>query len=208
MYSDGTVVAVATYVQRAFDPKDWVKQGTRFEDTRRFGLLLSNRAWVSTTPKEYYVQIAMFEDISTYCSELIELGKRRVEDKYLYGKNSFQYLKYKGLCQLIDEYSKRISQLASDTEKIEAYKRVKNNISQSEKELMGSYYDGKISELENIRLSSARRLLAHSATMIRSPTQWINEINWTTKRLKSEADNWVAVLGLIGLEKDWIQISD
>ena len=209
MLSDGTVFAVATYIQQSSDPKDWVKKGTRFNDTRRFGLLLSNRTWISTTPKEYFSQITMFEDVMTYAYELLEIGNRDIKDKYTYDKNSYKYIKYKGFCQLIDEYSKRISQLAYDIDQVDKYKRVEQRIvSIDEKNAMGSYYDYKINELENIRNTSARKLQMHTAKMIQMPTKWLNEIRWITKRFRDEADNWVVALGVLGLEKEWIQISD
>lgn len=209
MFSDKSVVAVATYVQRSTDPKDWVKKGTRFEDTRRFGLLLSNRTWISTTPKEYFNQITLFEDIATYCSEILEMGKRQVGDDYIYGRNSYKYVTHKGLCQLIHDYSIHIKKLSQDIDEVEKYKRVKNRMQAgSEKELMGSYYDSKIQELENQRNKSALNYRRHAAQMIQLPTKWLNDMKWSTKRFQSESVDWVAILGIIGLDKEWIQISD
>jgi hypothetical protein len=206
--SDGTVFAVATYIQRSSDPKDWVKKGTRFKDTRRFGLLLSNRTWIPTTPKEYFSQITMFEDVMTYAYELLEIGNRDIKDKYIYDKNSYKYIKYKGFCQLIDEYSKLIIQYANDIEKVNINKRIEQKLTSSEKTAMGSYYDYKIKELENIMYTSRRKFRIHAAKMIHTPTKWLNEMPWVTKRFREESDNWVVALGVFGLDKEWIQMSD
>ncbi len=206
--SDGTVFAVATYIQRSSDPKDWVKKGTRFKDTRRFGLLLSNRTWIPTTPKEYFSQITMFEDVMTYTYELLEIGNRDIKDKYIYDKNSYKYIKYKGFCQLIDEYSKLIIQYANDIENVNINKRIEQKLTSSEITAMGSYYDYKIKELENIMYTSRRKFRIHAAKMIHTPTKWLNEMPWVTKRFREESDNWVVALGVFGLEKEWIQISD
>lgn len=52
--ADGHVVGVATYVTRDADPKDWVKQGTRFSDVRRYALRLNGIEWIAKQYDSFY----------------------------------------------------------------------------------------------------------------------------------------------------------
>ena len=65
--SSGDVVAVATYVARETGIPDWVKSGTRFKGTRRFGVRVSND--IKWTP----MPLATFEDQSARISKTDDL---------------------------------------------------------------------------------------------------------------------------------------
>lgn len=55
--SQGKVAGIATYVARAGGIPDWVKQGTRFEATRRFGVRLTDDIlWSKTTLAQFQVE--------------------------------------------------------------------------------------------------------------------------------------------------------
>lgn len=67
---DGSVLAVATYATRNPEPSDWIKQGTRFADIRRFGFRLAGTQWVRMSLKEYYLRADCLTDMQTLCKDL------------------------------------------------------------------------------------------------------------------------------------------
>ena len=66
------VVAVATYAAKDKGVKDWVIRGTRFGETRRFGVrLLNNIKWTSTTLASFQAQTQAIEDAELMRAEYI-----------------------------------------------------------------------------------------------------------------------------------------
>ena len=62
MDKDGDVIGLATYATRDYEPSNWVKSGTRFNDVRRFGVRLNSVAW-ETVDWKIYSQQAYFLDV-------------------------------------------------------------------------------------------------------------------------------------------------
>jgi hypothetical protein len=61
----GLVVGVATEAKRR--PENWITAGTRFAETRRFGVRLSNGIrWVEVEPQSYYNQTKLLNDSFEY----------------------------------------------------------------------------------------------------------------------------------------------
>lgn len=90
VFTDGLVAGVATYVMKT-PGIDWVKEGTRFQETRRFGMRLDVVKWVPVSSNEYYAQVNALADLLTYCVEVQDLlasgkyagaGTYRTKGKY------------------------------------------------------------------------------------------------------------------------------
>jgi hypothetical protein len=72
---DRKVVGIATYVTMPSRDDDWVKQGTRFADSRRFGLRIGpDHAWVKTNWKAYRAQAVALRESMRYVDILFQLS--------------------------------------------------------------------------------------------------------------------------------------
>lgn len=199
MLSDKTVIGVATYVSRSEDPNDWIKRGTRFSDTRRYGLRLLNVEWISLTPKEYFTLSDAIVDLETFCYDLTDVVFAEKQSTYPYYLYSYpiKKLKYRAnvrLCELISDYADALSELEARTEKFIAYGRKYGRMMQ--------YSESSPIVKEGIRLNEARHAaIAKKAkaesNLRRGPSIWISSQNWRTKSLKGESEFWNIVIGLL-----------
>ena len=199
MLGDGTVIGVATYVSRSEDPNDWIKRGTRFSDTRRYGLRLLNVEWISLTPKEYFTLSDAIVDLETFCYDLTDVVFAEKQSTYPYYLYSYpiKKLKYRAnvrLCELISDYADALSELEARTEKFIAYGRKYGRMMQ--------YSESSPIVKEGIRLNEARHAaIAKKAkaesNLRRGPSIWISSQNWRTKSLKDESEFWNIVIGLL-----------
>jgi hypothetical protein len=69
--SRGEVLGVATYVTR--HPPNWVTQGTRFTEARRWALTLENTRWRSFQKQSVLEILRYVEDLHTFCDDYLEL---------------------------------------------------------------------------------------------------------------------------------------
>lgn len=199
MLGDGTVIGVATYVTRSDNPNDWIKRGTRFSDTRRYGLRLINVEWISLSPKEYFTLSNAIVDLETFCYDLTDVVFADKQKSYPYYPYSYSIkkLKYREnvrLCQLISNYAEALSELEARTEKFMAFGMKYGRMMQ--------YPETHPIVTEGIRLNEARhdaiakRNKAES-DLRRGPSIWISSQNWRTKSLKDESDFWNIIIGLL-----------
>lgn len=68
---DGKVLGVAAYLQNGDNGKDWTTKGTSFDSVRRFGIRLTNVAWVSVDRRQYEHDCARLEQFETYWHYLL-----------------------------------------------------------------------------------------------------------------------------------------
>lgn len=74
--TEGTVCGVATYATLSNDTEDWLKQGTRFTEVRRFGLTLDDVQWVRISWNEYVKRCIVLADIKAMNDILIKMALR------------------------------------------------------------------------------------------------------------------------------------
>ncbi len=71
---DGAVIGVATYVVSGKLGQDWVTSGTRFDQTRRFGVRISpSIKWINVAPKKLQEQTAILDDIHRHLLNVYSL---------------------------------------------------------------------------------------------------------------------------------------
>lgn len=69
----GEVVAVATYITRAAPGADWVRVGTRFAFTRRFGVRIVDTKWVAVDPTVLREQVARLNDMDRFMGDAFSI---------------------------------------------------------------------------------------------------------------------------------------
>lgn len=69
--ADGRVAAVATYLLRGDNGRDWTSKNTQFDDVRRFGLRINDVTWVEVNRFRYANACAKLEILSTYWKYLV-----------------------------------------------------------------------------------------------------------------------------------------
>lgn len=72
MNKKGEVLGVATFATQN-KMQDWVAQGTRFENVRRFGLRLDSVKWFSVSSNEFCNQNQLLSEAETYFSDLADI---------------------------------------------------------------------------------------------------------------------------------------
>ena len=206
LFSDGSVVAVASYVQHSIDAKDWVKTGTRFEEVRRFGLKIENVDWVSMTPKEYFKRANMLIDLELYCSELVHFLNSNKIERYEKAKHTYMYKENFGFCELIDLFSQRMLALSlllkQKQDLVIAWGSIKRG-GRPGKTSNGILFEyGEISD----QIDKEGKGYAHAAgNLLNTPATWLEHYDWGTKGFQEEGEQWLAILGVMALEYKWIK---
>ena len=72
MNKKGEVLGVATFATQN-KMQDWVAQGTRFENVRRFGLRLDSVKWFGVSSNEFCNQNQLLSEAETYFSDLADI---------------------------------------------------------------------------------------------------------------------------------------
>lgn len=198
MLSDKTVIGVATYVTRSNDPNDWIKRGTRFTDTRRYGLRISNAKWISLTPKEYFTVANAITDLETFCYELTDLVFAERAQRFPYFPYNYQVRKHKyrdnvRLCQLLATYADALSEYEYNRDISVAFARRWMSMSDREKDASLIESDKK---LKAYKAALAAKEKAQS-DIARGPKIWIASQDWRTKSLKDESTFWGIIIDLL-----------
>lgn len=69
----GDVIGLATYATRFTDPSDWVKEGTRFNDVRRYAVTFKSVEWETVDWKRYSQQALLLDACKQYRNFLIPI---------------------------------------------------------------------------------------------------------------------------------------
>ncbi|NCB44756.1 MAG: serine protease [Clostridia bacterium] len=198
MLGDGTVIGVATYVTRSEDPRDWVKRGTRFTDTRRYGLRLTNIQWITLNPKEYFDLSNAIVDLETYFFDLYDLifaDKERGYPyySYNYAVKKLKYREYVRLCELLATYANALSESELRRERAMAFAKKWVTMNQRQKD---AYTMDGVGILDAHKASLVKKEKAQS-DLSKGPRIWISSINWRTKSLYNEARFMGSVIDLL-----------
>ena len=107
---NGEVIAVATSATLHSDPSDWVKQGTRFTNVRRFGVKIDGAPWKLFNQQDYFIRTHALIDIKTFCVDLYNL---RFTDSFIdtiafrYNYNFViekkRYLYFPNFCKILSD---------------------------------------------------------------------------------------------------------
>ena len=198
MLGDGTVIGVATYVTRSDDPNDWIKRGTRFTNTRRYGLRLNNVKWISLSPKEYFTLANAIVDLETFCFDLSDLVFADKEKGYPYYSYNYsvKILKYREnvrLCEMLTAYANALSEYELKRERAMEFSIRWSTMNQRQKDAYTM--DGvEIFEAHEVALANKEKA---QSNLSKGPRIWIKSINWQTKSLQNETKFIDAVIGLL-----------
>lgn len=200
----GEVIGVATFAVRASDPGDWIRQGTRFTDVRRFGATLNEVRWKTVDQADYFTRAEALVDIETFCADLYNLrftGAFADPDTgligYRYDREVKRYRRCPGLCKLLSDAVATFNQ-AVERVRI-AYRRSQN--SRSERNA-GSIGAGSGAAMDAMLLK--QRFDEHAKAFKKVYTEaavMIQRNDWITEGMKNDAEFWLQVLKLISAEK-------
>lgn len=74
--SQGRVAGIATYVARGGGVPDWVKQGTRFEGARRFGVRVTDDIlWSKTTIAQFQAETKILADMDSLFEDFLNVAR-------------------------------------------------------------------------------------------------------------------------------------
>lgn len=192
--TNGHVIAVATYVMRDNNPEDWVKQGTRFAQVRRFGMRLNDIKWTDLSLKEYYKRADALSDLSTFCQDLYDLRftkQYRPDVSYEY-KAATEKVKYRrnfGLCDLLEEATETWNQWLRT--------EVRHEYSQQYR-YSGSLADRAQARMDSMNVGSDASKHQRAYVDIYSQVnKFILGNDWKTTAFKEEAEFWLGVTAVI-----------
>ncbi len=196
----GQVVAVATYAVRHDDPNDWVKQGTRFAGTRRFGLNLNGIEWERISQDDYALRAEVLNDMAVFSVDFYMLrftdAFRDPHTKlydYQYGEQKARYTRSLGLCKLLSDATVTFNEALLKEREAE---RKRSEISAKRRA-------GMIGAESSAALSSMiakKRWEEHEETYKRiyvKVSRMLKRNNWQVKRMSNEVDYWLKALRLI-----------
>ena len=206
--SQGHVYAVATYATLNQNRNDWLKEGTRFNEVRRFGLRANNTKWVSFTWDEYIIRAQSLSDLATYVNDafdllLTERYMRRVSTSGVRSSVRLNYdvqthrHKYKT--------SDRLSRVLSDT--ATSFNRLMSAADQAQSDIHTHSRSRGRTQRDNVERSfffsqsgvrrhhdEFKRLMDN---IYQTPTPMVLRSDWKTKAFHQEAHEWLEILKLI-----------
>ena len=200
----GEVIGVATYALRISTPGDWLREGTRFNNVRRFGVRINSSTWKAITEAQYRNRADALNDLEAYCGDLYQLlySDRCVNPstgllEYSFDRQKSKYRRFPSLCRLIAD---TVASLDTLLAKVNAMQR------QSSAPDDGRMY----SRTRTIRpVSTARqddswnRRVAKSygekftqtySRLYAEPAQMFRTGSWISERLKRESDHYLEAI--------------
>jgi hypothetical protein len=198
---DGRVLAVATYVIRTDDPRDWVGRGTRFNQARRFGLRPDAAKWVTIKEADYSAQAEALEDLRTFSEDLYTLANTThggvaavlAMRAYTYEGNAKRYRRWTGLCKLLANENEALKRWA---EAAAAYQAPRASAGRPNAAFANAAADRATtsfmaeSKVKNAQLEAETSL----KTLQVSACKWVDETKWLTTSFAAEASFWRKVI--------------
>jgi hypothetical protein len=203
--TDGHVLAVASFVTRSSDPDDWVKQGTRFTNVRRFGTTLSGIKWVPMEWDQYMIRASALADIETFCIDLyhlrytdafVDAGTKLFD--YEYAEQRERYQRFFGLCKLLADAVETFNP-AIQRERSARYYAKESTRGGVQRRIDAERYAKMDAMVANSRFKE------HAAAYRKVYTEahrFITRNDWITDGLKSEAVFWLKVLRIVTEKTD------
>lgn len=196
--SDGEVIAVATFAIRDANPNDWVKQGSRFTNVRRFGVKLDGTTWTLITEKDYFIRAHALADIETFCLDLYKLrfttfyiDTAALRYRYLYVNEKKRYFSFPNLCKILSDAAVSFNK-ALDVE-ADAIKRIQYAA------LNPHLIDAATTRSTGIMLDeqAKKRHLAAYKKVYTDVYTMVRQNNWLTTSMKKDAAFWLDVVKVI-----------
>ena len=195
---NGNVVGIATFALRNNDPGDWVRNGTRYTQVRRFGTRLNNNQWDTIKYKDYFTRAAALADIETFCSDFFHLrftesfiNGQTGKFEYSYRQERKRYKRFTVLCKMLadtvetmNKAIERIGSLYSNAQRAQFSRTTQDRIDAERRRNMDS-------------MIVKNRLKEHQEaynTLCQEAEKFIKRNDWKIARLKGEADYWLSVL--------------
>ena len=197
---DGRVLAVATYVIRTDDPRDWVGRGTRFNQARRFGLRPDAAKWVLLKESDYTAQTEALEDLRTFSEDLHVLvntaqgglGPLLTLRRYAYDENVKRYRRWIGLCRLLANANESLKHWA---EAVAAYQYPRATARPSSAFANAAADRATMSFMAEGKLKTAQQEAEASLKTLQiSACKWMDDTQWITTSFAEEASFWRKVI--------------
>jgi len=199
---NGEVIAVATSATLHSDPSDWVKQGTRFTNVRRFGVKIDGAPWKLFNQQDYFIRTHALIDIKTFCVDLYNL---RFTDSFIdtiafrYNYNFViekkRYLYFPNFCKILSDaavsFNKALDAEDEAISRIEIAARDPYAINAMPSRSTGIMLANQAKE----------RHVAAYKKVYTDVYSLLSQNNWLTKSMKKDAEYWLEVVKIITEEK-------
>jgi len=196
----GEIVGVATFAVRDTDPNDWVKQGTRFAQVRRFGVRLNGTKWKTINAAQYFLRADALADLETFCLDLYNLrvtgqfidANTRLFD-YRYEEEKKRYRRCVGLCKLLADA------VATFNPAIQRERSANYYAKESTSERVQKRIDAQRNASMNVMIAN-QRYQEHAAAykkVYANASVFIQHNDWLAQRMKDDAAFWLEVLKIV-----------
>jgi len=197
---DGYVLGVATYASLHIEPDNWLKQGTRFTEVRRFGVRLNQLKWNTLTWEEYELRADTLVDLETYCvdtykliktGEFIDTQKGYTRLIYNYYSNEKKYRRHTFLCQNLSDLATSYNNCSLKYAESRMHEHNRRNYSsiQNMHDADSALFFSSSQAREGYKIydNAFRQIYTKPAPMIiRS--------DWKSQRLRNEAMQWLEII--------------
>lgn len=195
---NGEVLGVATFATRNDEPGDWVRNGTRYTQVRRFGMRLNKVQWDMISYKDYFTRVDALADIETFCSDFYRLrftdtyiNRQTSRFEYSYKNEHKRYKRFTVLCRMLSDtvetMNKAVERLGS------LYSNA--NMAQNSRTIQDRTDAERRLNMDSMIVKN--RLKEHQAAYNKvcvEADKFIRHNDWKISRLKSDADYWLAAL--------------
>jgi len=196
----GEVLGVATFAVRDADPNDWVKQGTRFTQVRRFGVRLNDAKWKVIDATQYFQRADALADIETFCIDLYNLrftdqfvdASTKLFD-YRYEREKKRYRLCVGLCKLLADAVATFNP-GIQRERSARYYAKESTTGGVQKRIDAQRYATMDAMIAN------QRYKEHAAAykkVYTDASNFIRRNDWLAQRMKDDAAFWLEVLKIV-----------
>lgn len=197
----GDVLGIATFAYHDNNPADWVKQGTRFTEVRRFGVRLQDTEWEVLSKEQYFTRAEALNAIEVFCNDLYKLRfteeyypKKSLTYTYTYSSHSSRYGNSTGLCRLlcdaVDSFNVMMRAAYDEYVNADQAKKSKNRIVRDHYERAHA-----IDAMQKV-LHSQKHAEIYSK-IGRDSRRYIARNDWLISRLKDDARYWTEVIKLL-----------
>lgn len=201
---NGSVIGVATYALRVSTPDDWLREGTRFNQVRRFGTRLSTATWKPMTEGQYRNRADALNDLDTYCNDLFTL---LYSDRYLnratglleysYERQKARYRRFPSLTRLIADTVATLNVVLTKVATIRRDTSTMNDdarIDFRRPSRPASSLRQDTSWNKRIARTYAEKFATSYDRLLAEPTQMFKGGPWISERLKQESSHYLEII--------------
>lgn len=194
----GGVIGVATFAVLPPAPDDWLNQGTRFGEVRRFGVRLNGATWRKIDRDQYFARTEVIADIETFCLDLFNL---RFTDRFIdantglpdyrYERESRRYRRSVRLCKLLADMVASLNLMVAQARDANYHKEQALS-----SRTRGEFDDHKRRMTMNRMLATAKHseYVAAYKKVYTDASNFMRGTDWYTKSMKDDVESWLKVL--------------